>query len=103
MPEREWEEGFKIVEVIEVTGSAESVLCVVGAWPPGNKAVCLSTYRNGELVHQLCHGGRRAEPERFLVGDTPPFGTWAANLIAIPRRLLEDRQQTDRRDECESS
>jgi len=56
MPEPEWDEGFTIVEVIEVTGAVETVRCVIGAWPPANKAVCLSTYRGDELVHEEAFG-----------------------------------------------
>jgi len=70
MPEREWEEGFKIVEVIEVTGSAESVLCVIGAWPPANKVVMYTHERNGELLHE----------ETFGFGPTLPMAELVSNL-----------------------
>jgi hypothetical protein len=69
MPEREWKEGFKIVEVIEVTGSAESVLCVIGAWPPANKVVMYTHERNGELVHEETFGFGPTLPMAELVSD----------------------------------
>ncbi|MGD0945820.1 MAG: hypothetical protein ABSA52_00200 [Candidatus Binatia bacterium] len=69
MPESEWEEGFKIVEVIEVTGSAETVLCVIGAWPPGNKVVMYTYERNDELVHEEAFGFGPRLPMAELVSD----------------------------------
>ena len=69
MPEREWEEGFTIVDVIEVTGPVETVRCVIGAWPPANKAVCLSIYRDDELVHEETFGFGPTLPMAELVSD----------------------------------
>ena len=69
MPEREWEEGFKIVEVIEVTGPVETVRCVIGAWPPANKVVMYTHERNGELVHEETFGFGPTLPMADLVSD----------------------------------
>lgn len=76
MLQGEGDEDFKIVEVIEVTGPAETVICVIGAWPPATKAVCMSTYRNDELVHE----------ETFGFGPTLPM----AQLVSDLEEKLED-------------
>jgi hypothetical protein len=52
MRQREWEASFKLVAVIEVSGPAERVRCLIGTWPPANKVVRVETYRGDELVHE---------------------------------------------------
>ena len=56
MGEPESDENFKIVEVIQVTGPVEQVVCLIGTWLSENKGVRLETYRNDELVHEETFG-----------------------------------------------
>lgn len=39
MAEAECDEGVKIVEVIDVTGAAEEIVCLIGMWSPESKVV----------------------------------------------------------------
>jgi len=94
MPEREWEEGFKIVEVIEVTGPVETVRCVIGAWPPANKAVCLSIYRDDELVHEETFGFGPTLPMAELVSDLEEHLRNDERAVAITYGTPRDRLST---------
>jgi hypothetical protein len=57
------------LEVIEVTGAAETVTCVIGAWPPANKVVMYTHEWNGELVHEEAFGFGPGLPMAELVSD----------------------------------
>lgn len=69
MPETEWEDGYKVVEVIEVTGPVETSRCVIVAWPPANKGVSFYTYRGEELVREESFGFGPGLPLAELVSD----------------------------------
>ncbi len=65
----QWDDGFKIVEVIELTGPADTVLCFVGTWPPANKVVRFETYRGDTLVHEEDFGFGPDLPMATLLND----------------------------------
>jgi hypothetical protein len=64
-----WEEGFKIVEVIEVTGPVETLRCAIGTWPPTNKVVMYIRERNGEVLQEETFGFGATLPMAELVSD----------------------------------
>jgi hypothetical protein len=69
MLDAEWDDGFKIVEVIEMTGPVEKVVCSIGTWLPENKVVHLETYRSDELVNEETFGFGPTLPMAELVSD----------------------------------
>jgi len=67
--ETEWDDGFKIVEVIELTGPVGTVVCLIGTWPSTNKVVRFETYRGDELVHEEEFGFGPDLPMAALLSD----------------------------------
>ena len=107
MPEPEWDENLKIVEVIEVTGPVETVVCLIGTWSSENKIVRMETYRGDKLVNEEVHGfgpelpmaelireleeGLRTDAQatggRFEVFEIPaPFGREQLEAVAAARQ-----------------
>jgi hypothetical protein len=69
MPETEWNDGFRMVEVIGLTGPDERVVCLIGTRPPANKVVRFETYRGDTLVYEENFGIGPGLPMAALLND----------------------------------